>query len=41
MKLGLVIALPCCLGLFFLAEPIMVTIFPGREGGANILDICL
>lgn len=37
MKLGLVIALPCCLGLFFLAEPIMVTIFPGREGGANIL----
>lgn len=37
MKLCLVIALPCAFGLFFLAEPIMLTIFPGKEGGANIL----
>ncbi|MGL5615864.1 MAG: putative polysaccharide biosynthesis protein [Sarcina sp.] len=37
MKMSFVIAIPCCLGLFFLAEPIMLTIFPGKEGGANIL----
>ncbi|MGL4452134.1 MAG: putative polysaccharide biosynthesis protein [Sarcina sp.] len=36
-KACFVIGLPCTLGLFFLAEPIMATLFPGNEGGAEIL----
>lgn len=32
-----VIALPCTLGLFCLAEPIIATLFPGNDGGAEIL----
>lgn len=37
MKMAIVIALPCTLGLFFLAEPIMKFIFPGRFEGFEIL----
>lgn len=37
LKLSSVIALPCALGLFFLAEPIMKVIFPGRFDGIEIL----
>ncbi|MGL4654402.1 MAG: putative polysaccharide biosynthesis protein [Sarcina sp.] len=36
-KACFVIGLPCTFGLFFLAEPIMATLFPGNEGGAEIL----
>ena len=37
MKMAIVIALPCTLGLFFFAEPIMKFIFPGRFEGFEIL----
>lgn len=37
MKLASVISLPCMLGMFFLAEPIMKLIFPGRFEGVEIL----
>lgn len=37
MKLSAVISLPCMLGMFFLAEPIMKVIFPGRFEGVEIL----
>lgn len=37
MKLSSVIALPCMFGMFFLAEPIMKLIFPGRFEGIEIL----
>lgn len=37
MKMAIVIALPCTLGLFFLAEPVMKFIFPGRFEGFEIL----
>lgn len=37
MKLSSVISLPCMLGMFFLAEPIMKLIFPGRFEGIEIL----
>lgn len=37
MKFVFVISLPCFMGMFFMAEPIMSTIFPGRDGGADIL----
>ena len=37
MKLSMLIAMPCTLGLFFLAEPIMKIIFPGRYDGVLIL----
>lgn len=36
MKLSAVISLPCMLGMFFLAEPIMKVIFPGRFEGVEI-----
>ena len=36
-KACFVIALPCTFGMFFLAEPIMATLFPGNDGGADIL----
>jgi len=37
MKLAAVIAVPCLFGLFFMAEPVMKLIFPGRFEGAQIL----
>ncbi|GIM30187.1 stage V sporulation protein B [Clostridium polyendosporum] len=37
MKLSMVIAIPCFLGLFFMAEPVMRLIFPGRHEGYEIL----
>lgn len=37
MKMTAVIALPCTLGLFFLAGPVMRLIFPGRSEGIDIL----
>ncbi|MBE6054229.1 MAG: polysaccharide biosynthesis protein [Clostridium sartagoforme] len=37
MKLSMLIAMPCTLGLFFLADPIMKVIFPGRYDGILIL----
>lgn len=37
MKMSLLISLPCMLGLFFLAEPVMKLIFPGRFEGFQIL----
>lgn len=37
MKMSAVIAMPCMFGLFFLAEPIMKFIFPGRFEGIDIL----
>ncbi|MEG0857130.1 MAG: polysaccharide biosynthesis protein [Terrisporobacter sp.] len=37
IKLASVISLPCMLGMFFLAEPIMKLIFPGRFEGIEIL----
>ena len=37
MKMAIVIAIPCTLGLFFLAEPVMKFIFPGRFEGIDIL----
>lgn len=39
MKLSAVISLPCMLGMFFLAEPIMKLIFPGRFEGVEILRL--
>jgi len=37
MKMAMVIAIPCTFGLFFLAEPVMKFIFPGRFEGIEIL----
>ena len=37
MKLSMIIAMPCTLGLYFLAGPIMKVIFPGRYDGILIL----
>lgn len=37
MKMASVIAIPCTFGLFFLAEPVMRFIFPGRFEGIEIL----
>lgn len=37
MKMSATIAIPCTFGLFFLAEPIMKFIFPGRFEGIEIL----
>lgn len=37
IKLSAVISIPCFFGLFFMAEPIMKLIFPGRYEGIEIL----
>ncbi|MGL5245297.1 MAG: putative polysaccharide biosynthesis protein [Sarcina sp.] len=37
MKLCMLIALPCFLGLFFMAEPVMKLMFPGKFEGFMIL----
>lgn len=37
MKLVAVIALPCVLGLYFMAGPIMEFVFPGKSDGVEIL----
>ncbi len=37
MKMSSIIAIPCTFGIFFLAEPIMKFIFPGRFEGIEIL----
>lgn len=37
IKLSMVIAIPCFLGLFFMAEPVMRLIFPGKYEGYEIL----
>lgn len=37
LKLSSVIAVPCFFGFFFMAEPIMKFIFPGRFDGVDIL----
>ena len=37
MKMSMIIAMPCTLGLFFLAGPIMKVIFPGKYDGILIL----
>ena len=37
MKMSMLIAMPCTLGLYFLAGPIMKIIFPGRYDGILIL----
>ena len=37
IKLSMLIAMPCTLGLFFLAGPIMKLIFPGKWDGILIL----
>ena len=37
MKLSSVISIPCLFGLYFMAEPIMKFIFPGRFEGVDIL----
>lgn len=37
IKMSVVIAIPCMFGLFFMAEPIMRFILPGRSEGGNIL----
>lgn len=37
IKMSAVIAIPCMFGLFFMAEPIMRFILPGRSEGGNIL----
>lgn len=37
LKLSMLIAMPCTLGLFFLAGPIMKLIFPGRHDGILVL----
>ena len=37
MKMSMIIAMPCTLGLYFLAGPIMKVIFPGRYEGILIL----
>lgn len=44
MKFVFVISLPCMMGMFFMAEPIMATIFPGKAAGYDILkylSICI
>lgn len=38
-KLALVLALPCCAGLYILAEPILGFIFQGKTGGWELLQI--
>ena len=37
IKLSMLVAIPCFLGLFFMGEPIMKLIFPGRSEGFVIL----
>lgn len=37
LKLSMLIAMPCTLGLFFLAGPIMKLIFPGKYDGIEIM----
>ena len=37
LKMATVIAIPCTFGLFFLAEPVMKFIFPGKFEGIEIL----
>lgn len=37
IKLSSIIAIPCMFGMFFMAEPIMKLIFPGRYEGFEIL----
>lgn len=37
LKLGIVVAIPSFVGLYFLASPIISLIFPNNEAGANIL----
>ncbi|MBS5939563.1 polysaccharide biosynthesis protein [Clostridium sartagoforme] len=37
IKLSMLIAMPCTLGLYFLAGPIMMVIFPGKYDGILIL----
>ena len=37
LKLSAVIGIPCVFGLFFMAEPVMRFIFPGRSEGVEIL----
>lgn len=37
IKLSFVIAIPCFLGFYFMSEPIMKLIFPGRHEGYQIL----
>ncbi|WP_024614193.1 polysaccharide biosynthesis protein [Clostridium sp. Ade.TY] len=37
IKISTVIAIPCMFGMFFMAEPIMKLIFPGRHEGFEIL----
>ncbi len=37
IKLSMLVAIPCFLGLFFMAEPIMKLIFPGKSEGFTIL----
>ena len=37
IKLSMLVALPCFLGLFFMAGPIMKLIFPGKSEGFTIL----
>lgn len=37
IKLSMIVAIPCFLGLFFMAEPIMKLIFPGKSSGFTIL----
>ncbi|MBK1809587.1 polysaccharide biosynthesis protein [Clostridium sp. YIM B02505] len=37
IRMSMVIAIPCTLGLYFLAEPVMMLIFPGRYEGYQIL----
>jgi stage V sporulation protein B len=37
IRMSMVIAIPCTLGLYFLAGPVMMLIFPGRSDGYEIL----
>ncbi|WP_315070322.1 polysaccharide biosynthesis protein [uncultured Clostridium sp.] len=37
MKMSAIISIPCTMGLFFMAEPVMKFIFPGRFDGIEIL----
>ena len=37
MKLCMIVSIPCFLGLFFMAEPIMNLLFPGKADGFMIL----
>ena len=37
MKLCMIVAIPCFLGLFFMAEPILNLLFPGKADGFMIL----